>query len=79
MREYKTKRFNIYHFDMYRLSSGVEAIDFGLEEYIFSKSPNNLVFIEWSENIKDILQGKYIEINISLVEEDKRKFEIIRG
>lgn len=79
MKEYKTKRFNIYHFDMYRLSSGADAIDFGLEEYIFSKDANALVFIEWSENIKDILNGKYIEINISLVEDGKRKFEIIRG
>lgn len=79
MKEYKTKRFDIYHFDMYRLASGSEAVDFGLEEYIFSKSSNGLVFIEWSENIKDILQGKYIEINISLIEDGKRKFEIIRG
>lgn len=77
MREYSSKKFNIYHFDMYRLSSGNEAVDYGLEEYICSNSRSNIVFIEWSENIKDILNGKYIEINIKLIDENKRKFEII--
>ena len=77
MREYRTKKFNIYHFDMYRLSSGDDAIEYGLEEYIYN-SNNAIVFIEWSQNIKDILNGKFIEINISLVDENKRKIEIIR-
>ena len=77
MREYRTKKFNIYHFDMYRLSSGDDAIEYGLEEYIYN-SNNAIVFIEWSQNVKDILNGKFIEINISLVDENKRKIEIIR-
>ena len=78
MKEYKTKKFNIYHFDMYRLGSGSDAIEYGLEEYIFSNDKTNIVLIEWSENIKDILNGEYIKINIELVDENKRKFEIIR-
>jgi len=78
MREYKTKKYNIYHFDMYRLSCGDEAREFGLEDYIYSKDKNSIVFIEWSENIKDMLFGKFIEINISLIDENKRKFEFIR-
>ena len=78
MKEYQTKKFNIYHFDMYRFSRGNDAIDYGLEEYIFSKDKNNIVLIEWSENIKDILNGEYVRINIELIDENKRKFEIIR-
>ena len=78
MREYHTKKFDIYHFDMYRLSSGEEAIEFGLEEYIYSDSGRNIVFIEWSENISSILKGKFIKINISLLDDNKRKFEIER-
>jgi len=77
MREYSSKKFNIYHFDMYRLSSGSEAIDYGLEEFICDNSKNNIIFIEWSENIKEILNGKYIQVNIKLIDENKRKFEII--
>lgn len=78
MREYKAKRFMIYHFDMYRLGSGEEAREFGLEDYIYSNDGNSIVFIEWSENIKDILNGKFIEINIKIDDENKRIFEIER-
>ncbi len=78
MREYKTKKFDIYHFDMYRLNGGEEATNLGFEEYLYSNDSRNIVFVEWSENIKDILKGKFIEINISLIDDDKRKFEISR-
>lgn len=77
MREYKAKKFSIYHFDMYRLGSGEEAREFGLEDYIYSNDKNSIVFIEWAENVKDILNGKFIEINISL-DDNKRIFEINR-
>lgn len=78
MREYSTKKFNIYHFDMYRIKSPDEVREFGLEDYIYSGDNRSLVFIEWSENIKEMLNGKFIEINISLIDDSKRKFEIIR-
>lgn len=79
MREYKAKKFNIYHFDMYRISSGSEAQEFGLEDYIYSKDKRAIVFIEWPENIKDILVGDFIKINISLNDELNRKIDITRG
>lgn len=78
MHEYKTKKYNIYHFDMYRLASGAEATNLGFEEYLYSADNRNIVFVEWSENIKDILNQKCIEINISLLSDGKRKFEISR-
>ena len=78
MREYATKKFNIYHFDMYRIKTPDEVREFGLEDYIYSGDNKSLVFIEWSENIKEMLKGKFIEINISLIDDQKRKFEIIR-
>lgn len=78
MREYKTKKFNIYHFDMYRIGDSSEAREFGLEDYIYSGDKRGIVFIEWSENIADMLRGNFIKINISLLNDGKRKFEIIR-
>ncbi|MBE5738261.1 MAG: tRNA (adenosine(37)-N6)-threonylcarbamoyltransferase complex ATPase subunit type 1 TsaE [Clostridiales bacterium] len=78
MREYSTKKFNIYHFDMYRIKSPDEVREFGLEDYIYSGDNKSLVFIEWSENIREMLNGDFIEINISLIDDNKRKFEIIR-
>lgn len=79
MREYDGKRFKIYHFDMYRMTSGQEAREFGLEEYIYSNDKRAIVFIEWPEKIKDILSGQFVNVKISLVDENKRKFEIYRG
>ena len=38
----------IYHFDCYRISKIEEALEIGIEEYLYS---GNLCFIEWSENI----------------------------
>lgn len=78
MREYLCKKFDIYHFDMYRLSSGDEARGFGLEDYIYSGDKRTIVLIEWAENVKDILFGEFIEINIKLLDDDKREFEIVR-
>lgn len=78
MREYATKKFNIYHFDMYRISNSDEVREFGLEDYIYSGDKRSIVFIEWAENIMDMLNGKFIKINISLNGGDGRKFEIER-
>lgn len=78
MREYHTKKFDIFHFDMYRIVDANEVGEFGLEDYLYSGNPRSLVFIEWSENIKEILRGKFITINISLMGENSRKFEIDR-
>ncbi len=78
MHEYKTKKFDIYHFDMYRLSNSKEAIAFGIEEYLFQDSSRKLIFIEWAENISDIINDQCIKINIKFIDENKREFEIIR-
>lgn len=78
MKEYLGRKFKIYHFDMYRISSGEEAREFGLEDYIYSKNPNALVFIEWSENVLDILEGEFVKINISLGQNEERILEIER-
>lgn len=78
MREYATKKFNIYHFDMYRISNSDEVREFGLEDYIYSGDKRSIVFIEWAENIMDMLNRKFIKINISLNGGDGRKFEIER-
>ena len=78
MHEYKTKKFNIYHFDMYRLPDANEATALGFEEYLYSEDKSNIVFVEWAENIKDILKGNFIKIDIKLLDDNKRKFEIER-
>jgi len=55
----------IYHFDAYRIESKSEAIDIGIEEYLYS---GNWCLIEWPEKIKALLTFKsdLLEVNIKL-------------
>ena len=38
----------IYHFDLYRINSEMEAYDMGIDEYFYS---DNWCFIEWPEKV----------------------------
>jgi|SRR5690606_8109135 len=64
----------MYHFDMYRIEDEVEALDFGIEEYLFS---GHWCFIEWPERIPNLIPDSHHRIEISLVDEKTRylKFE----
>ena len=64
--EYQTKGGKIiYHFDCYRINKIEEAVEIGLEEYIYS---GNLCFLEWSENIASLLPDSIV--NVYLVENE---------
>ncbi len=66
--EYHYPNGIIYHIDLYRLKSIDEALNIGLEEYLYS---GNLCFIEWPDNFESILPDKHIKIKISKFEEDR--------
>ncbi|MGL4596985.1 MAG: tRNA (adenosine(37)-N6)-threonylcarbamoyltransferase complex ATPase subunit type 1 TsaE [Bacteroidia bacterium] len=53
---------SIYHFDFYRIRKIEEAIDMGVEEYLYS---GNYCFIEWPENIAPLLPENTIAVKIS--------------
>ena len=59
----------IYHFDVYRLKSEVEALDLGIDEYLYS---NNWCFIEWPEKIPNLIPEKHSIIHISMLTDGKR-------
>jgi tRNA threonylcarbamoyladenosine biosynthesis protein TsaE len=60
----------VYHFDVYRLKNETEAMDMGIDEYLYS---GNWCFIEWAEKIPNLLPEKYSEVTIVLLPEEKRK------
>ena len=62
-----------YHFDLYRLNNESEALDLGIEEYLYS---DQWVFIEWPEKIPSLLPKNYITVKLHLVDEYTRKIEI---
>ena len=72
--EYKTiDNQVIYHFDVYRLKSETEALDMGIDDYLYS---GNWCFIEWSEKIPNLIPQEHSNINIELLENGNRKLTL---
>ena len=63
----------IYHFDFYRINHLKEALDIGSEDYFYS---GNYCFIEWAENIAELLDDTVVFVDITIENQDKRVFEI---
>lgn len=76
MKSYKTEKFNFYHFDMYRIEDESETYEIGFEDYI-QNNPRDIVFIEWSERVLDLLDKTNCKtITIERIDENKRKVRI---
>ena len=60
----------VYHFDVYRLKNESEALDFGIDDYLYS---GNWCFIEWADKIPNLLPDEYSEIFLSILSDGKRK------
>lgn len=59
----------VYHFDFYRLNDEVEALDMGIDDYLYS---GNWCFIEWAEKIPNLIPKSHSVISISLLADGKR-------
>lgn len=62
----------IYHFDCYRIKTLEEAMDFGFEDYMESSA---LCFIEWPENVEDLLPGDVVNVYITVKEDGSRTLQ----
>jgi len=68
-------RINVYHFDMYRISSGSELWTTGFYDYPLEES---IFLVEWTENIRDCIPETAVFIDIKYLGEDSREI-LIRG
>ena len=64
-------RMPLYHIDAYRLEGTGQ--DLGFDEYM---DDDGVTVIEWAGFVKELIPQEYLDIRISLLEEDKRCFEI---
>ena len=72
--EYHTNNSEIvYHFDFYRIEDENEAYDIGIEDYFDS---NAWCFIEWPQNIENLLPLESTEIHISVLENGQRNIQL---
>jgi len=67
---------NLYHFDMYRINSSDDLETTGFYDYL---TDNNVLAIEWSENIIDALPKNTIFIKLINLNENTRQIEIDGG
>lgn len=73
--EYQTlKNQIVYHFDFYRLNKESEALDMGIDDYLYS---GNFCFIEWPEKIENLIPEHHSIITIQLLPDGKRSLTLI--
>jgi tRNA threonylcarbamoyladenosine biosynthesis protein TsaE len=72
--EYETSESKkVFHFDFYRITDEEEALDMGIEEYLYN---NDWCLIEWPENIENLLPLDAVEIHLSVLEDQNRNIQI---
>ena len=75
--EYHTKNEEIvYHFDFYRVDNEEEAMDMGIEEYLYS---NNWCLVEWPNKVENLLPLKSVIITITTNSSQQRTIELINN
>ena len=63
--EYDTDKGKVYHFDFYRLNHEDEALDFGIEEYLYS---NQYCLMEWQNKIANFIPDERHTITLKNVD-----------
>lgn len=67
--EYALENDVLYHFDLYRVKDVEEALNFGIEDYLYT---DHWVIIEWPELIEDILPEAVDRIDMELKPDQTR-------
>ena len=75
VKEYRSGRLPLYHFDVYRLGSGDELMDIGAEEML---DGDGLCVIEWADIVADVLPEDALAVRLDYGEnEGERIAEIL--
>jgi len=79
IQEYRGGRLPLYHFDVYRLTSQLDLINLGYEEYFYA---DGVTVVEWADLVYDLIPSDAIVIRISFGEPPgtaERLYEISLG
>jgi tRNA A37 threonylcarbamoyladenosine biosynthesis protein TsaE len=68
-----TKFNNLVHIDAYRLNSSRELQVLDWERTV--SDPHNIIFIEWPEQVLDILPENHAKISFKFISEGEREIE----
>ncbi len=74
IKEYRTGRIPLFHFDVYRIGDIDEMFEIGYEEYFFG---DGVCVIEWADIIEELIPEDALTIRITRGESDEeRVYEI---
>ena len=59
----------MYHFDFYRINKLSEAMDIGLDDYLYSGC---LCIMEWPENVEELLPEETLRVHITVNSDGSR-------
>jgi len=69
---YQVNNFEIYHYDLYRISKSSELIELN----IFEELNNSITLVEWPDTILDSLKNyNYFSVNFDILDENKRNLK----
>ena len=69
---YEVNKFEIYHYDLYRISKSSELAEIN----IFEELNNSITFIEWPEIILDTLNDyTFYSVNLTVIDEGTRNIK----
>ncbi|WP_075858391.1 tRNA (adenosine(37)-N6)-threonylcarbamoyltransferase complex ATPase subunit type 1 TsaE [Carboxydothermus pertinax] len=69
---YPAEKFNINHFDLYRLTAA-EFFELGMDEYFTDRDIN---LLEWGEKIEPELENDYLKITLENIADEVRGIKI---
>ena len=74
IREYKSGRIPLYHFDVYRIADPDEMFELGYEEYFYG---DGICVVEWADIIEELLPEDAVIIHIDRgASEEEREYTI---
>ena len=65
------KAVTVFHLDLYRLKNENEALDIGIEDYLYDDA---YCFIEWPQIIEGLVPDDVVRIEIEMEGDSGRKF-----
>lgn len=74
--EYETDELHVCHFDMYRITDADMLFDIGWDDYLDGEQ---VLLIEWSENITDELPEGCVTVDIRRGQSDSDRIITING
>ncbi|MDO4869860.1 MAG: tRNA (adenosine(37)-N6)-threonylcarbamoyltransferase complex ATPase subunit type 1 TsaE [Bacillota bacterium] len=77
IKEYRTGRLPLFHFDVYRIGDVDEMFEIGYEEYFYGEG---ICVVEWADLIEELIPEDATTIHITMgTTEEERIYEIYSG